>query len=214
MVSRYKLSDGHSSGVDLQALESKLNSIGRKIELENGELFQPHKGEVSIIDEGGLMISNSLDEDAISIGIVHHLTMIGLIERFNPNMMLFYKAEGHVSLITMTDDEFDKVFFENIEFRPIILYLMTQLTVALVHIYYERNKESRYATIREMIIRYQNQKDLGEIKREGLASFILRRTGLSRSYVFQVLNALKVGGYISMKSGKLISINKSIPMAF
>ncbi|EOY3994542.1 helix-turn-helix domain-containing protein, partial [Klebsiella aerogenes] len=51
-------------------------------------------------------------------------------------------------------------------------------------------------------------------KRESLSAFIIKRTNLSRSYVYQVLAALKEGGYITVKKGQLISIDRKIPDKF
>ncbi|MGR7850519.1 helix-turn-helix domain-containing protein [Klebsiella aerogenes] len=84
----------------------------------------------------------------------------------------------------------------------------------LIHIYYERNNDSGYATIRQMLHRYLYKNEEGTVNNEGIASFILKRTRLSRSYVFQILSGLKSGGYITVKNGKLIAINREIPKRF
>ncbi|HFZ8995715.1 TPA: helix-turn-helix domain-containing protein [Citrobacter freundii] len=47
-----------------------------------------------------------------------------------------------------------------------------------------------------------------------ISSFIQRRTNISRSRVMGVLSALKKGEYLEIKSGKLISINKKLPVEF
>ncbi|WP_227665812.1 helix-turn-helix domain-containing protein [Klebsiella variicola] len=44
-----------------------------------------------------------------------------------------------------------------------------------------------------------------------MANFILRRTKMSRSYLFQVLSDLKNGGYITMKNGELFDIVNELP---
>ncbi|MGP6797105.1 helix-turn-helix domain-containing protein, partial [Klebsiella pneumoniae] len=56
--------------------------------------------------------------------------------------------------------------------------------------------------------------DLFNKAHESLSAFIIKRTNLSRSYVYQVLAALREGGYITVKKGKLISIDRHIPEKF
>lgn len=49
---------------------------------------------------------------------------------------------------------------------------------------------------------------------EGIAEFIIRRTNLSRTHVFRILAGLKEGGYITVKRGRLTSINKNLPKEY
>lgn len=88
---------------------------------------------------------------------------------------------------------------------------MSIIAVRLVHAYNERVNDSGYATIREMLHRYLFKVEEGTVTNVGVASFILKRTRLSRSYVFQILSALKQGGYITIHNGRLISIDRDIP---
>lgn len=62
-----------------------------------------------------------------------------------------------------------------------------------------------------MIYRYLKQKNEGVLHDPSLANFILRRTKMSRSYLFQVLSDLKNGGYITMKNGELVDIVNELP---
>ena len=55
-----------------------------------------------------------------------------------------------------------------------------------------------------MLSRYLYRGEIDGGQHESLSAFIIKRTNLSRSYVYQVLAALREGGYITVKKGKLI----------
>lgn len=63
----------------------------------------------------------------------------------------------------------------------------------------ERGNLSGFQTIKSMLSRYLYRNEIDYGKRESLSAFIIKRTNLSRSYVYQVLAALKEGGYITVK---------------
>ncbi|WP_227549855.1 helix-turn-helix domain-containing protein, partial [Klebsiella quasipneumoniae] len=71
-----------------------------------------------------------------------------------------------------------------------------------------------FQTIKSMLSRYLYRAEIDGGQHESLSAFIIKRTNLSRSYVYQVLAALREGGYITVKKGKLISIDRSIPEKF
>ncbi len=89
---------------------------------------------------------------------------------------------------------------------------MMAITLAfLLDAHDERAIGTRYFVIRSMIYRYLKQKNEGVLHDPSLANFILRRTKMSRSYLFQVLSDLKNGGYITMKNGELVDIVNELP---
>ncbi|WP_227505052.1 helix-turn-helix domain-containing protein [Klebsiella aerogenes] len=60
----------------------------------------------------------------------------------------------------------------------------------------------------------KKQQDAGVLHDRSLASFILKRTKMSRSYLFKILAELKEGGYIKMENGELIDIAHELPEKF
>ena len=66
----------------------------------------------------------------------------------------------------------------------------------------------------QYLSRYLYRGEIDGGQHESLSAFIIKRTNLSRSYVYQVLAALREGGYITVKKGKLISIDRHIPEKF
>lgn len=62
-----------------------------------------------------------------------------------------------------------------------------------------------------MICRYQRQCEEGGLHDRSLAGFILKKTKVSRSYLFKIPSDLKEGGYIEIQNGKLTAILKELP---
>lgn len=67
-------------------------------------------------------------------------------------------------------------------------------------------KSDSYQVIRSILLHYIG-KPLGFRMQFGIASIIIKLTGLSRSHVMRILSELKKGGYIETKEGKLISVS-------
>jgi hypothetical protein len=83
---------------------------------------------------------------------------------------------------------------------------MKELTTILVYmgifvldVSNERGNLSGFQTIKSMLFRYLYRREIDTGKRESLSAFIIKRTNLSRSYVYQVLAALKEGIYYGEK---------------
>lgn len=79
--------------------------------------------------------------------------------------------------------------------------------------HYERGSQTSFQTIKSMLSRYLYRGEIDGGQHESLSAFIIKRTNLSRSYVYQVLAALLRGIYHGEK-GKLISIDRHIPEKF
>ncbi|MED7793090.1 helix-turn-helix domain-containing protein [Klebsiella aerogenes] len=198
--------------IDFSKLKDKIIKTGREVILPVGMVFRPKESEILIVISGQMTVSNS-GHDGLLLGHTFQYMPIGLIERYY-QLDLYYQVEKEITLIQLTTDEFDEIFFTNPQNAAQLSQILTYMSSALIHIYYERNNDSGYATIRQMLHRYIFKAEQGTLNNEGIASFILKRTRLSRSYVFQILSGLKAGGYITIKNAKLVSINKEIPRRF
>jgi hypothetical protein len=94
---------------------------------------------------------------------------------------------------------------------------MKELTTILVYmgifvldVSNERGNLSGFQTIKSMLFRYLYRREIDTGKRESLSAFIIKRTNLSRSYVYQVLAALKEGIYYGEKGSLFPLTGKSL----
>lgn len=197
---------------DFSALDHLLSQTGRKLSFDPGVTLQPREGEILVMIEGSLTVSDGT-ENSLVIGYAYPYMPVGIVERYY-HLPLYYRAESRVAMVQLTEEEADIVFLSTPERAALFSRIMAYMSATLVHIYYERNNSSGYATIRDMLWRYLSNVEKAPSNNEGIAMFILKRTRLSRSYVFQVLAMLKTGGYITMQRGKLISINRDVPKRY
>jgi CRP-like cAMP-binding protein len=198
------------SETDFSALEADLLQTGRRLQFARDITLQARPGEILMLTAGSMLITDR-EEDGLAVGHTFRYMPLGLIERYYPDMALFYRTECRVTAIQLTLEEFDAVFCHQSTHSEAFARIMTYMAAQLIDVYYERNNNSGYATIREMLYRYQYKAGEETLHGEGVAAFILRRTRLSRSYVFQILAGLKAGGYITVRGGRLVSINRDIP---
>ncbi|MGU3521842.1 helix-turn-helix domain-containing protein [Enterobacteriaceae bacterium C23F] len=189
---------------------------------KNGEIFRLNQGEIVIVLEGVLainmlqpMLSGEISEadgheEPFRVGKGIQGMILGLIEAYGPPIPLQYVAKRKVKIATFNRSQFEALFVQQQKFS----YLMKVSAYTLAMIldsYNERNFSSRYSVIRAMIYRYQKQSDEGLLHDNSLASFILSRTKMSRSYLFKILADLKNGGFIDTENGKLVAILKELP---
>ncbi|MDX6020470.1 helix-turn-helix domain-containing protein [Scandinavium sp. V105_16] len=200
------------SSIDFSLLKEEFLTVGRELTIQAGMTIRPKKNEILVVLSGQMTVSASQNHELI-LGHTFPFMPIGLLER-NYNLPLYYHAENDVAFVQLTEEEFDKIVFSDPQHAELLSQILLYMSTTLIHIYYERNNDSGYATIREMLKRYLFKSEDGTLNDEGIASFILKRTRLSRSYVFQILSGLKAGGYITVKNGKLVSINREIPKRF
>ncbi|MGG8041416.1 helix-turn-helix domain-containing protein [Klebsiella aerogenes] len=198
--------------IDFSSLKEEILGVGRELTIPAGMIIKPKETEVLILIAGQMTGSINQNQELI-IGHTFLYMPIGLMERYY-NLAIYYQAEVVTTLIQLTTAEFDKIFFNSAQYAEKLAQILAFMSSRLIHIYYERNNDSGYATIRQMLYRYIYKNEEGTVNNEGIASFILKRTRLSRSYVFQILSALKSGGYITIKNGKLITINREVPKKF
>lgn len=198
--------------IDFSSLKEEILGVGRELTIPAGMIIKPKETEVLILIAGQMTGSINQNQELI-IGHTFLYMPIGLMERYY-NLAIYYQAEVDTTLIQLTTAEFDKIFFNSAQHAEKLAQILAFMSSRLIHIYYERNNDSGYATIRQMLYRYIYKNEEGTVNNEGIASFILKRTRLSRSYVFQILSALKSGGYITIKNGKLITINREVPKKF
>lgn len=186
---------------------------GEEVILTANKKWCPQPGYIYFCTEGSLSIL--MPDDGLNIGNTIEHMPIGLMERYCPLAKFEYTGSATVTLRKISYATFDRLFIathpQRIEALAKVLVFMSIFTIDLHN---ERRQVTSYQTIRPMLYRYLYRQHTHEGENEGLALFIIRRTNLSRTHVFRVLADLKAGGYITMKRGKLISIDRPLPAEY
>ncbi|MCL9945106.1 helix-turn-helix domain-containing protein [Klebsiella aerogenes] len=137
------------------------------------------------------------------------------MERYCPLAKFEYIGSAAVKLVKVTYDVFDQIFLHGGPERvQELATILTYMSIFTIDLHNERRQMTSYQTIRPMLFRYLYRQSTHQGENEGLALFIIKRTNLSRTHVFRVLADLKAGGYITMKRGKLVSIDRPLPEAY
>lgn len=213
MINSFAQDEMKYAQLDFSDVLQHSKSIGQSITIPQGQSFQAAENEILICIGGVISILNK-PEDGLIIGHPTICMPIGLIERYYEGIELFYKADTELSLIRLTYDDFDNVFCEDKKNMIIYSRILLHMASSLINIFYDRGVDTGYGTIRKMLYRYVTIAERNNLGDEGIANFILKRTNLSRSYVFKVIASLKEGGYITIKNGRLISIDYKIPLKY
>ncbi|TDN59523.1 helix-turn-helix domain-containing protein [Scandinavium goeteborgense] len=178
---------------------------GTYITLWSNEILIITSGEVTMLPD---------TEEACALGSTFDYMPIGFIERYNGALSLLYRVEKDTEVMSLSYQEFDEVIRTSPFGVRYLSKLMAYITSSLIYINCERGSGTSYHTIRGLLYRYQYKYEGNVSNAESLAEFILQRSGLSRSYVFKILSGLKNGGYITLKNGRMLAINKAIPKKF
>ncbi|HDS6536384.1 TPA: helix-turn-helix domain-containing protein [Klebsiella aerogenes] len=217
----------HVVASDLELIQPLISANQPRIIKDNG-VFKIEPGEVIIVVEGIIAIeveynagfgsaskrgARSKTLDMLQIGKGIRGMIFGIIESYGPALSLKYTAKKNVKIVTCSKEAFEHYFIQRDRFAYLMEIMAFQLSL-IIDAHHEKNLPSRYDTIKSMICRYKKQQDAGVLHDRSLASFILKRTKMSRSYLFKILAELKEGGYIKMENGELIDIAHELPEKF
>lgn len=186
---------------------------GEKIIIKANKKWRLSPGYVYFCTQGSLSIL--MPDNGLSIGNSIEYMPIGLMERYCPLAKFEYISSAPVTLSKIPYATFDRLFIENNPQRvEVLAKILVFMSLFIIDLHNERRQVTSYQTIRPMLYRYLYRQNTHNDENEGLALFIIKRTNLSRTHVFRVLADLKAGGYITMKRGKLISIDRPLPEAY
>lgn len=174
----------------------------QKIHLTPGYIFFITKGSLSISISGyNLTIGNTIE-----------YMPVGLMERYCPLVTFEYTGVTNVTIIKLNYEDFDQIFLNSgPETAQELAVILTYMVIFTLELHSERKQPTSYQIIKPMLHRYLYRQNTHQEENEGLATFIIRRTNLSRTHVFRLLAELKNGNYITMENGRLISIDKPLP---
>jgi hypothetical protein len=199
----YKSLNINTNSGDVERLATReLYHAGVKPVIEPGFIYFKEDGVVSL----------AINNDPRIIGDLIDSMPIGLLEHYCPIVTFHYYCMTPTTLLKLRQEDFDSIFFNTVpEKMKELTTVLSFMLIFLLDIHVERRSDSSYHTIKSMLYRYLYRQSVGGHENEGIANFILRRTNFSRSYVFRVLADLKDGDYITVKRGRLISINRKLP---
>lgn len=193
--------DSHQQAVQRCAKSFMLKS-NEPLLLESGVIYFVPKGVMSI----------AMSDDLRIIGTTIENMPIGLLERFCPLVDFKYVALTPATILSISMADFDRIFFgDSPDNMKELAAILSYMLIFVLDVHVERRTDSGYHTIKAMLFRYLYRRSVNSDENEGIANFIIRRTNLSRSYVFRVLAELKEGQYITVKKGKLISVDRKLP---
>ncbi|MCD1125451.1 helix-turn-helix domain-containing protein [Jinshanibacter sp. LJY008] len=160
--------------------------------------------------QGGLFPIYMNKEDRL-LAYAEGLTILGLTN-FHTNTVDIYIKPAQTSIIfTLSAEEAKKIIKEKNLYESII-YVLSNNIVEFFHTFEKTITSNNYSFIRILLMDLNQTSDAVKTS-VTVASYIMKRSGLSRSYVMMVLSELRKGDYITMEDGKLISIN-SLPEKF
>ena len=193
--------DSHLSDV-IEKGEAFDYPLNHRLSLDKESIYFLLEGSVSIfVPENELIVGNAIE----------HMP-IGLMERYCPLAHFDYICITPVKAVKLSWENFDDIFIRSMPERVNeLVTILIYMTLFSLDLHVERKHVTSYQTIRPMLFRYLYRTQTHKDEREGIASFIIQRTKLSRTHVFRVLADLKEGGYITVEKGRLVSINKTLP---
>jgi CRP-like cAMP-binding protein len=203
----------------IKILHEKLHGFGTPVTLEAGEeLFFDNDKEsafIFLVYEGCISICHF--NTGLHAGTGFAPTIVGLIDGYS----LYYGVENRPRhyIVAETQCKGYKVpldrFVEQCDKHELwhdIARILAQRLMTMSAMEEELVGRDAYGSIRAVLIELWLYPE--DIRSQlNIAAFIQKRTNLSRSRIMAVLSALKEGGYITIKTGKLIDLNK-LPKAF
>lgn len=203
----------------IEKLQDKLQKFGTPVNLDSGEkLFFGDDKETAFIfllSEGCASVCHF--NTSLHAGTVFGPTIIGLIDGYS----LYYGVENRPRHYIFAETQcsgykvpLDK-FVEQCDIHDLwhdVARILAQRLMTMSAIGEELVGQDAYGSIRAILIELWLYPE--DIRRQlNITTFIQQRTNFSRSRIMAVLSALKEGGYITTKKGKLIDLNK-LPRAF
>ncbi|CAH5898473.1 helix-turn-helix domain-containing protein [Klebsiella aerogenes] len=199
--------------LQLNAHLPDVTACSESIELAPGERFQPQAGFIYFLLSGQITLAVNDPDNLLGI-VIEHMPL-GLLEHYCPAVELLYQCLDRCRFARISVEDFERIFFySSPEYMKELTTILAYMGIFALDAHNERGNLSGFQTIKSMLSRYLYRNEIDCGKRESLSAFIIKRTNLSRSYVYQVLAALKEGGYITVKKGQLISIDRKIPDKF
>jgi hypothetical protein len=185
---------------------------GAKIDVEKGALYLIQRGTISMEYIGAAKVANSSGYNMFSL--LHEGMTVGVVELNCPEISFEYVAQSDVDYVKYSSELFFKNITQGGQYSSELVQMLFYMVSFLACVVIENSSDKSYAVIRAMIYRYKERIELNLHMNESLVEFITKRSSLSKSYVFKIVADLKKGGYITVRAGKLESINTTLPAEY
>lgn len=182
----------------------KANAIQRRY--SKGESLKLNQDVVGIVLDGRVGVYYKGNGKFIE----HAFYGMPIMEHNNitKNHPFYYRIESDAVIATLpTERIFENSTPERKNYGMIFISLIHAIFEKLATVYEIRHTGNGYQVVKELIELYQYETHVTQ----GLASYILKRTYLSNSYVFKILAALKKEQFIEMENARLVKIIKPLP---
>lgn len=173
-------------------------------------IFELSGDEVYVVLSGLVEVTPDMP-GCPSLGHVFNHMPLGLIERHGRGLSITYKVDETARILAIRYSDFISIINTTASGTQYMSQLLGFISASLIYIHYERNINNGFTTIRHLVYRYYYKYGEQKAGPETLPAFILKRTSLSRSYVFQILSELKCLYYIHTVNGKRLTIYRPIP---
>ncbi|MCT4713392.1 helix-turn-helix domain-containing protein [Enterobacteriaceae bacterium H11S18] len=219
-----RIREDHKSFLEGVTL-SKFHEHGETVFLKKGQVITNTQDEIIIAINGGLSLTMDPELNITTRGSIttHSLlfftmmpyTILGYANIYATKIPLYYYVEQDIAVVKISRQEFEENFLhKDAQTRTETFTMLSFSAAYMLDIINERTGAQGYDIVRSLIYRYNAVARETSINKHSLSSYIIKRSKLSRSYVFKILSELKIGGYISMLNGALLSINVELPMKF
>lgn len=195
-------------------------SGGRAYGIKCGEIINVKKGQLCILQRGHatahLKKINGINNPThyhFSVDMLEGMTL-GLFEIYTPSVTFEYVAQCDVDILVLSEIEIENQVSRGGSNAIQLFKLLSYMFAFITCVAFENNRDTAFSIVRGMIYRYAERKTLDSLGDELLVNFILRRTNLSRSYVFKIISRLKKDGYIALSSGRLTEIKVRLPVEY
>ncbi|HID8404841.1 TPA: helix-turn-helix domain-containing protein [Serratia marcescens] len=192
-------------------IQNLIMNLGKKFSVGKGHVFfscENESGDVLFIHNGCIVLS-CVEKNSI-IKIFSQPVIIGIREHdFIP--MPLYKTLSSCNGYSICR----KIFSNNVKKSGLCMSLVNYIGSyydAVIYSYSSIHGKNAYAMIKQCIIEIYNLPE--KIREEiNVASYIIKRTSLSRSGVMKIISDLCCGKYIEINKGKLKAISY-LPRAY
>lgn len=203
----------HYRTLELNKHLAEVTACAVSFTLKMNESLMPEANTIYFIAEGVLSIA--MNEDPRIIGTTIEYMPVGLLEHLCPVVSFNYVALTPAEILKISTSDFERIFFNtSAEYAKELTTILSYMLIVVLDVHVERRTDSGYYTIKAMLRRYLYRRTVNSQENESIANFIIRRTNLSRSYVFRVLAELKEGEYITIKKASLFLLTKNYRAIF
>jgi len=197
----------------IEALFSALEEKSFSFSIEKGMIldFRQDINYIFLLKEGRMSMVRG--DNGLYIKMNIEKALLGLANAIHANPGHYFIAETHCELGYIPIESAKAIFTEKKLWQK-VCEVVAYLMIVLWKESYKLVGKSSYEQIKEIITDICNQPE--QLKNNiKIASYIQKRTSISRTNVMRILRELKFGEYIEIgRNGKGIEIRKELPDKF